>query len=73
MLWEIDIHPADGRSRTGPAERVAAAARELGLADELARRRRRAAIWSKATSLDRAADRAAGERAAGRFGRRTRR
>jgi len=34
MLWEIDIHPAEGhRDRTG--ERLAAAARELGLADNL--------------------------------------
>ena len=36
MLWEIDIHPADGAGRTDrAAERVAAAARELGLADNL--------------------------------------
>jgi phosphoribosylformylglycinamidine synthase II len=34
MLWEIDIHPAEGQpDRAG--ERVAAAARELGLADNL--------------------------------------
>jgi phosphoribosylformylglycinamidine synthase len=34
MLWEIDIHPAAGEpDRTG--ERVAAAARELGLAERL--------------------------------------
>ena len=34
MLWEIDIHPADGLpDRAG--ERVAAAARELGLAEDL--------------------------------------
>lgn len=40
MLWEIDIHPADSPAE-GPArpdraaERIAAAARELGLADDL--------------------------------------
>ncbi len=34
MLWEIDIHPVDGQpDRAG--ERVASAARELGLADDL--------------------------------------
>jgi phosphoribosylformylglycinamidine synthase II len=34
MLWEIDIHPADGQpDRAG--ERVASAAREFGIADEL--------------------------------------
>ena len=33
MLWEIDIHPADGRDRAG--ERVAASARELGLVKDL--------------------------------------
>ena len=38
MLWEIDIHPAEGQpDRAGDA--IAAAARELGLADELARGR----------------------------------
>ena len=58
-------------SRTAPAERVAAAARELGLADGSAASPRPAAIWSKGQSLDRAARRAAGERAAGRRGRRT--
>jgi phosphoribosylformylglycinamidine synthase len=34
MLWEIDIHPAEGQPDQA-AERVVAAARELGLADEL--------------------------------------
>ena len=34
MLWEIDIHPADGEPDRA-AERVAAAARELGLAENL--------------------------------------
>jgi phosphoribosylformylglycinamidine synthase subunit PurSL len=34
MLWEIDIHPAPGQTDRAAA-RVAAAARELGLADEL--------------------------------------
>ena len=34
MLWEIDIHPAEGQpDRAG--ERVASAARELGIADDL--------------------------------------
>ena len=34
MLWEIDIHPAEGQpDRAG--ERVASAARELGIADEV--------------------------------------
>src|SRR5689334_19397980 len=34
MLWEIDIHPADGeRDRAG--ERVAAASRELGVDEDL--------------------------------------
>src|SRR3954453_4716262 len=34
MLWEIDIHPAEGQpDRAG--ERVASAARELGIADGL--------------------------------------
>ncbi len=34
MLWEIDLHPADNQpDRAG--ERVAAAARELGLASDL--------------------------------------
>ncbi|MEX0613860.1 MAG: AIR synthase-related protein, partial [Pirellulales bacterium] len=34
MLWEIDIHPAEGQPDRA-AERLAAAARELGLADDL--------------------------------------
>jgi phosphoribosylformylglycinamidine synthase len=34
MLWEIDIHPAVGQPDRAAA-RVAAAARELGLADDL--------------------------------------
>jgi phosphoribosylformylglycinamidine synthase subunit PurSL len=34
MLWEIDIHPAEGQPDRA-AERVATAARELGLADDL--------------------------------------
>ena len=38
MLWEIDIHPAAGEADRA-ALRVAAAARELGLADNLQRRR----------------------------------
>src|SRR3954466_8525691 len=34
MLWEIDIHPAEGQP-DGAGERVAFAARELGIADNL--------------------------------------
>src|SRR5690349_16668803 len=34
MLWEIDIHPANGEPDRA-AERVVSAARELELADEL--------------------------------------
>src|SRR5882757_6191451 len=34
MLWEIDIHPAEGQPDRA-AERVVSAARELGLATEL--------------------------------------
>jgi phosphoribosylformylglycinamidine synthase len=34
MLWEIDIHPAEGQPDRA-ADRIAVAARELGLADEL--------------------------------------
>ena len=34
MLWEIDIHPAEGQPDLA-GERVASAARELGLADDL--------------------------------------
>ena len=53
MLWEIDIHPAEGQpDRAG--ERVAAAARELGLATNVCTWRRPAVISCKVKSLDRA-------------------
>src|SRR5258708_1615732 len=53
MLWEIDIHPAEGQ-RDRAAERLASAARELGLASELRAATARGYL-AQGESLDRAA------------------
>ena len=66
MLWEIDIHPADGRAGSS-GERVAAAARELGLAENLQVATARGYLVQGEVAEPRCG-RAAGERAAGRFG-----
>src|SRR5436190_20730466 len=53
MLWEIDIHPAEGQPDRA-AERVAGAARELGLANNLSAATARSYLV-QGESLDRAA------------------
>ena len=66
MLWEIDIHPAEGEpDRAG--ERVASAARELGIADNLQVAAARGYLIH-GESLERSGYRTAGRRTVGGSG-----